>query len=92
MTESPTIHRVEATFTGTPPGRPIEVASGVSDVEIDGHTLRCLVHGSVQPFLEAIRGYEVTNLTAIEITDRPEHDGQAVNARPPTPPTSTRSS
>jgi len=92
MTESPTIHRVEVTFTGTPPGRPIEIASGVSDVEVDGHTLRCLVHGSVQPFLEAIRGYEVTNLTAVEITDRPEHDGKGVNVRPPTLPTSTRSS
>ena len=67
MAECPNIHRVEVTFTGTPPGRPIEVASGVSDVEVDGHTLRCLVHGSVQPFLEAIRGYEVTSLTAVEI-------------------------
>jgi hypothetical protein len=67
MTASPSIHRVEVTFTGTPPSRPIEVASGVSDVEMDGHTLRCLVHGSVQPFLEAIRGYEVTSLTAVEI-------------------------
>ena len=67
MTESPSIHHVEVTFTGTPPSRPIEIASGVSDVEEDGHTLRCLVHGSVQPFLEAIRGYEVTSLTAVEI-------------------------
>ena len=67
MAECPNIHRVEVTFTGTPPSRPIEVASGVSDVEMDGHTLRCLVHGSVQPFLEALRGYEVTSLTAVEI-------------------------
>ena len=67
MAECPNIHRVEVTFTDTPPARPIEVASGVSDIEMDGHTLRCLVHGSVQPFLEAIRGYEVTSLTAVEI-------------------------
>jgi hypothetical protein len=67
MTASPSIHRVEVIFTGTPPSRPIEVASGVSDVEMEGHTLRCLVRGSVQPFLEAIRGYEVTSLTAVEI-------------------------
>ena len=71
MAESPSIHHVEVTFTATPPSRPIEVASGVSDVEVDGHTLRCLVHGSVQPFLEAIRGYEVTRLTAVEIRRPP---------------------
>ena len=67
MTESPSIHRVEVTFDGTPPTRPIEVASGVSDVVVEDHTLRCLVHGSVQPLLEAVRGYEVTSLTAVEI-------------------------
>ena len=92
MPDSPTTHRVEVTFTGTPPSHPVGLASGVSNVEVDDHTLRCLVHGSVQPFLEAIRGYEVTNLTAVEITDRPEHDGKGVNVRPPTLPTSTRSS
>jgi hypothetical protein len=26
--------------------------------------LRCLVNGSVQPFLEALRGYEVIGLTS----------------------------
>ena len=67
MTESPSIHRVEVTFEGTPPVRPVEVASGVSDVEVDDHLLRCLVHGSIQPLLEAVRGYEVTSLTAQEI-------------------------
>ena len=67
MIESPGIHRVEVAFTSAPPSRPIQVASGVSEVEVDGHTLHCLVHGSVQPFLEAIRGYEVTSLTAVEI-------------------------
>ena len=34
-------------------------AAGVSDVETDGSTLRCLVSGSFQPFLEALRGHEV---------------------------------
>jgi hypothetical protein len=37
----------------------------VSDVEVDGRLLRCLVHGSFQPFLEALRGYEVINITSI---------------------------
>ena len=66
MTDPP-IHRVAATFTGIPPTQPIGRASGVSDVEVDDHTLRCLVHGSIQPFLEALRGYEVTSLTANSI-------------------------
>jgi len=67
MSDSPPIHRVAVTFTGTPPTRPVGLASGVTDVEVDDHTLRCLVHGSVQPFLEAVRGYEVTNLTSTEL-------------------------
>lgn len=67
MSDSPPIHRVAVTFTGTPPTRPVGLASGVTDVEVDDHTLRCLVHGSVQPFLEAVRGYEVTNLTSAEL-------------------------
>ena len=70
MKESPPIHRVAVTFTGSPPAHPIGLASGVSGVEVDHHTVRCLVHGSVQPFLEAVRGYEVTSLTATEL--RPE--------------------
>lgn len=57
--------RVEVTFIGPPPARQIELASGVSDVEVDGQLVRCLVCGSFQPFLEAVRGYEVLNLTAI---------------------------
>jgi hypothetical protein len=43
----------------------VERASGVTDVEIDGAVLRCQVHGSFQPFLEALRGYEVVSLTSI---------------------------
>ena len=42
--------------------RQIERASGVSEVEIDGPYLRCLVVGSFQPFLEALRGHEVITL------------------------------
>ena len=59
--ELPT-RRVEASFVGVPPARQVERASGVSEVEVDGQILRCLVTGSFQPFLEALRGYEVVDL------------------------------
>ena len=57
--------QVEVTFVGRPPARQVARAQGVSDVEVDGRLLRCLVHGSFQPFLEALRGYEVINITSI---------------------------
>jgi hypothetical protein len=64
MTDELAAQRVEVTFIGAPPARQIERASGVSDVEIDGSVLRCLVLGSFQPFLEALRGHEVMSLTS----------------------------
>jgi hypothetical protein len=64
MIENAAIQQVEVTFVGTPPAHQIESASGVSDVEVDGQLLRCLVYGSFQPFLEALRGYEVVSLTS----------------------------
>jgi hypothetical protein len=64
MTEELVVQRVEVGFVGTPPVRAIERASGVSEVEVAGATLRCLVRGSFQPFLEALRGHEVTSLTS----------------------------
>ncbi len=54
MTREPVTQRVDVTFVGVPPVRQIERASGVSEVEVDGHVLRCLVCGSFQPFLEAL--------------------------------------
>jgi hypothetical protein len=59
--ELPT-QRVEVSFVGAPPVQQIERASGVSAVEIDGPVLRCVVRGSFQPFLEALRGHEVISL------------------------------
>ena len=56
--------RVEVTCLGTPPARQIERASGVSEVVIEGQVVRCLVAGSFQPFLEALRGCEVTAMQA----------------------------
>jgi hypothetical protein len=65
MTQEPPIQRVEVSFVGAPPAQQIERASGVSGVEIDGPILRCVVCGSFQPFLEALRGHEVIRLTSM---------------------------
>jgi len=67
------IQRVEVSFVGTPPAQQIERASGVSEVQIEGPVLRCLVCGSFQPFLEALRGHEVISLksTSIDSSRRP---------------------
>ena len=64
MAEEHPIRRFEVTFVGAPPARQVALASGVSEVEVDDHRLRCLVDGSVQPFLEALHGYEVIALTS----------------------------
>jgi hypothetical protein len=69
MTDELTNQRVEVTFVVRPPARQIARASGVTDVEVDGCRLRCLVHGSVQPLLEALLGYEVISLTSIPTLD-----------------------
>jgi hypothetical protein len=55
-------YRVEIQFSGPVPARQVARASGVSEVEVHGTILRCRVLGSVQPFLEALRGYEVLRL------------------------------
>ena len=70
MDEHTTTQRVEVTFVGNPPTRQIALASGVSDVQVDGHIVRCVIDGSFQPFLEAVRGYEVISLTSREVADR----------------------
>ena len=54
-----TARRVEVSFVNPPPAHVVERARGVSDVEIHGRVLRCVVCGSFQPFLEALRGHEV---------------------------------
>ncbi len=61
--------RVEVTFVGAPPNRQIQRASGVSNVEVDDRAIRCLVCGSFQPFLEALRGHEVICLSSIPALD-----------------------
>lgn len=64
MTGELPAQRVVVRFVGVPPARQAERAPGVSDVEVDGPVLRCCVCGSFQPFLEALRGYEVISLTS----------------------------
>ena len=67
MFEEPRIHRVEVSFVGTPPARQVERASGVSEVAVVGSVLRCLVCGSFQPFIEALGGHEVVDLTSVPL-------------------------
>ena len=69
MPEEPAIHRVEATFIGSAPARQVATASGVSDVQVDGSRLTCVIQGTFQPFLEALRGYEVVWLTSSPASD-----------------------
>jgi hypothetical protein len=64
MTDELLVQRVEVRFVGTPPVQQVQRASGVSQVKIEGPVLRCLVCGSFQPFLEALRGHEVLSLTS----------------------------
>ena len=75
MTGELPIQRVEVSFVGAPPAHQIKRASGVSEVEIDGATLRCLVNGSFQPFLEALRGHEVLSLRSTPIEGAWNHAG-----------------
>jgi hypothetical protein len=64
MAQELPVQRVEVRFVGTPPTAQVERASGVSEVKSDGSMLRCLVCGSFQPFLEALRGHEVISFTS----------------------------
>lgn len=67
MTRELPTQRVEVSFVGVPPTQQIARASGVSEVEVDGPILRCLVCGSFQPFLEALRGHEVLSLSTTPV-------------------------
>jgi hypothetical protein len=86
MNEELPTRRVEVTFLGPPAARQVARASGVSEVEVDGSRLRCLVSGSVQPFLEALRGYEVIGLTSTPALSDPDarvagSDGDGLDAK-----------
>lgn len=75
MTGEVPLQRVEVSFVGAPPAQQVKRASGVTEVEIDGATLRCLVCGSFQPFLEALRGHEVVSLRSTSIEGEREYGG-----------------
>lgn len=75
MFDEPPIRRVRVSFVGTAPARQVERASGVSEVETDGVKVRCLVLGSFQPFLEALRGHEVVAMTATPVRTEGVDDG-----------------
>jgi hypothetical protein len=62
MSKAQPSQRVEIGCVNAPSAGQIEQAAGVSEVTVDGTTLRCLVTGSFQPFLEALRGHEVITL------------------------------
>ncbi len=64
MSNDQPTQRFEVSFVGAPPVQQVRRALGVSGVEVDGTVLRCLVEGNFQPFLEALRGYEVISLQA----------------------------
>ena len=63
--------RVEVRFVGATPISRIARASGVSEVSAEGSIVRCVVRGSFQPFLEALRGHEVIGLDSAIV--RAEH-------------------
>ena len=67
VTEVPHLRKVEVSFVGAPPAQQMARASGVSRVEIQGRILRCVVYGSFQPFLEALRGHEVVSLESTNL-------------------------
>ena len=72
MDNPPPTRKVEVRFTGKAPIRSVRGALGVSDVAAEGPVLRCIVHGSFQPFLEALRGYEVVSLLSTDIESNPK--------------------
>ncbi|HSS60176.1 MAG TPA: hypothetical protein VLK30_01825 [Candidatus Limnocylindrales bacterium] len=76
MPQEQPVQLVEVSFVGTPPVREVERASGVSDVEVAGSVLRCVVSGSFQPFLEALHGREVVSLTTTRLPSEQIHGGQ----------------
>jgi hypothetical protein len=83
MTDDPPLRQVEVRFASAPPAAQVARAPGVSAVEASGLTLRCLICGSFQPFLEALRGHEVLALTSIPVLD--EHQSPALTVHSGTP-------
>lgn len=60
------VHQVEIDFAGPPPVDAIRGAEGVDHVEVDGHRVRCTVHGTFAPLVRAMAAGEVLNLSSHE--------------------------
>ncbi len=69
MDAEPSTQRVAVTFVGGPPCAGSNRRPGVSEVEIEGPVVRCLVAGRFQPFLEALRGSEVLSLQSTPVAE-----------------------
>ena len=68
MDAKPLTHRVAVSFVGRPPVARLHRASGVSEVDVDGPIVNCVVAGSFQPFLEALRGSEVITVRSTPVS------------------------
>ncbi|GAA1755534.1 hypothetical protein GCM10009767_13590 [Kocuria aegyptia] len=65
MNQKVVTSRVEVHLTRTPPATRLARAAGVSEVNVSGTVLTCVVSGSFQPLLEALQGYEVVRLWSV---------------------------
>ncbi len=59
-------HQVEIQFAGTVPVEPIKRAAGVDRVEVKDSRLRCIVRGSFEPLMQALRDSQVINFASHE--------------------------
>ncbi len=71
--------RVEAHLTGTPPAARLAQTPGVTDLASQGFVVTCTVTGSMQPFLECLRGYEVTRLFSWPVEPGETEPGQDID-------------
>jgi len=60
------VYRVEIEFAEPPPATQLRSASGVEQLEVDDHRVRCTVRGSFEPLMAAIAGHRVVNLVSHE--------------------------
>jgi ABC-2 type transport system ATP-binding protein len=62
------VHRVELEFAdgAIVPAEKIRAAAGVESANVEGNRVTCVVHGSFEPLLDAIRDVEVTDLVSTE--------------------------
>jgi ABC-2 type transport system ATP-binding protein len=59
-------HQVEMQFAGPVPGEAIKSAAGVDRVDVRGSIVHCIVRGSFEPLMNAIRDSHVVNFSSRE--------------------------